>query len=81
MITERIHQMLVGSDASGTSSGAHRVERFPKGRITSSPWEGWWHEEPRPRAAKHNPADRLRERRRVNPNGEVSELHSNDKNR
>ena len=45
MITKRIHQMLVSSDAWGSSSGGHRVERFPSGRITSSPWEGWWHEE------------------------------------
>jgi hypothetical protein len=46
MVTKRILRMLVSSDASGTSPGGHRVERFPSGRITSSPWEGWWHEEP-----------------------------------
>jgi hypothetical protein len=46
MITKRILRMLVSSDASDSSTDGHRVERFPGGRITSSPWEGWWHEEP-----------------------------------
>lgn len=48
MITVKIHRTLVSSDSSGhTPSGdGRRVESFPRGRITSSAWEGWWHEDP-----------------------------------
>jgi hypothetical protein len=27
-----------------------RVEGFPMGTISSSPWEGWWHQEPTARS-------------------------------
>ena len=45
MISIKIHRTPVRSHSWGTTAAGHAAGRFPKGQITSSPWEGWWHEE------------------------------------